>query len=287
MPRGVADHARIRAARGRSVSGLVPRVPAHAVDTLGQFLRAHALGNGTDGVVMGLSGGIDSALVARLARDSLGAEHVLGVLLPDAPFPDPLRKETEAYARGLGIESRTVPIEPIEHAYRTLLPELTERVSLGNVKARIRMIVLYAIARERHRLVVGTGNKSELLLGYFTKYGDGGVDLLPLGDLYKTDVRMIAEQLDLPRAVRERPPTAGLWEGQTDEEELGISYADVDQILYGLEQLRSVEEIATLTGFPLERVRDVANRVARFRHKRRPPPIPKVRLRTIGIDWRE
>jgi NAD+ synthase len=269
------------------VTGLVPRVPAHAVDTIHQFLRAHALGTGSEGVVVGLSGGIDSALVARLARDALGKEHVLGVLLPDAPFPDPLRREIEEYARELGIETRTVPIEPIESAYRAVLPELTDRVSLGNVKARVRMIVLYAIARERHRLVAGTGNKSELLLGYFTKYGDGGVDLLPLGDLYKTDVRAVAKELDLPRAVQERPPTAGLWEGQTDEAELGISYADVDQILYGLEQLRSEAEIAARTGFPVDRVRDVAQRVARFRHKRRPPPIPKLRLRTIGIDWRE
>ena len=269
------------------MSGLVPRVPAHAVDAIGQFLRAHALGNGVDGVVVGLSGGIDSALVARLARDALGAQHVLGVLLPDAPFPDPRLKETEAFARELGIESRTIPIDPVEGAFRALLPELSDRVSLGNAKARIRMTVLYAVARERHRVVAGTGNKSELLLGYFTKYGDGGVDLLPIGDLYKTDVRAIAEELGLPAAIRERPPTAGLWEGQTDEDELGIPYADLDQILYGLEQLRSEEEIATLTGFPLERVRAVAARVIQFRHKRRSPPIPKVRLRTIGIDWRE
>ncbi len=269
------------------MTSLVPRVPAHAVDTIGQFLRAHALGSGADGVVVGLSGGIDSALVARIARDALGADHVLGVLLPDAPFPDPLREETEAYARELGIGSRTIGIEPVERAYRTLLPELTDPVSLGNVKARIRMTVLYAIARERHLLVAGTGNKSELLLGYFTKYGDGGVDLLPIGDLYKTDVRAVAQELALPAAIRERPPTAGLWEGQTDEDELGISYADVDQILYGLEQLRTEEEIATITGFSLERVRSVAERVIEFRHKRRMPPVPKVRLRTIGIDWRE
>ena len=269
------------------MTGLVPRPPPHAVETVAQFLRAHALGGGADGVVVGLSGGIDSALVARLARDALGASHVLGVLLPDASFPDTLREETEAYARDLGIESRTIPIEPIEAAYRKLLPELADRVSLGNVKARIRMIVLYAIARERRRLVAGTGNKSEILLGYFTKYGDGGVDLLPLGDLYKTDIRAIAKELDLPLAIRERPPTAGLWEGQTDEGELGISYAEVDQILYGLEQLRSEEEIASVTGFPVERVREVSERVVRFRHKRRPPPIAKVRLRTIGIDWRE
>jgi len=269
------------------MSRLVPRTPTSAVDTIGQFLRAHALGNGSEGVVVGLSGGIDSALVARLARDALGAEHVLGILLPDAAFPEELLRETEEYARTLGIKWRTIPIETVEAAYRALVPELADPVSLGNVKARIRMTIDYAIAREGHRLVAGTGNKSEILLGYFTKYGDGGVDLLPLGDLYKTDVRAIAEDLQLPAAIRERPPTAGLWEGQTDEGELGMTYADLDQILYGLEQLRSEEEIASLTGFPVDRVRAIEERVMRFRHKRRLPPIPKLRLRTVGIDWRD
>ena len=269
------------------MTGLVPRLPAHATTTIHQFLRAHALSDGNDGLVVGLSGGIDSALVARLARDALGPEHVLGVLLPDARFPTDLRAETEEYGRSLGIETRTLPIDPIERAIARTLPELTDRVALGNVKARVRMIVLYALARERRRLVAGTGNKSELLLGYFTKYGDGGADLLPIGDLYKTEVRALSAELQLPAAVRERAPTAGLWEGQTDESELGISYDDVDQILYGLEQLRSETEIASATGFPVDRVRGIVQRVHRYRHKRRPPPIPKVGLRTVGIDWRD
>jgi len=269
------------------VTGLLPRLPPHATTTIHQFLRAHALAEGCDGLVVGLSGGIDSALVARLARDALGPEHVLGVLLPDARFPNELRLETEAYGRSLGIETRTFLIDPVERAFATLLPELTDRVALGNVKARVRMIVLYSLARERQRLVAGTGNKSEILLGYFTKYGDGGADLLPIGDLYKTELRALAAELGLPAAVRERAPTAGLWEGQTDEGELGISYEDVDQILHGLEQLRSEAEIASLTGFPLARVREIVQRVHRHRHKRRPAPIPKVGLRTVGIDWRD
>jgi NAD+ synthase len=269
------------------MSGLVPRLPSHAEATVHQFLRSHALSGGRNGVVVGLSGGIDSALVARLARDALGPDHVLGVLLPAGGFPPELTAETEEYARALGVASRTVPIEPLLAAFRATLPEVEDRIGLGNVAARVRMVVLYAVARERQFLVCGTGNKSELLLGYYTKYGDGGVDLLPVGDLYKTEVRVLAQQLGLPAAVRERAPTAGLWEGQTDEEELGISYDEVDQILYGLEQVRTPEEIAAITDFPLARVLEVVARVDQNRHKRRPPPIPKVGLRTIGIDWRD
>jgi NAD+ synthase len=269
------------------VTGWVPKVPAHAEATIHQFLRAHALADGARGVVLGLSGGIDSALTARLARDALGADHVFGVLSPDARFPASLLAETVEYARHLGIESRTVPIEAIEQAYRTLLPEMDDRVTVGNTAARIRMSVLYAFARERGLLVAGTGNKSELLLGYFTKYGDGGADLLPIGDLYKTEVRELAATLDLPAEIRERPPTAGLWEGQTDEGELGLPYSQIDQILYGLEQLRAEDEIADAVGLPLPRIREVSERVARSRHKRRSAPVAKVGFRTIGLDWRE
>jgi NAD+ synthase len=269
------------------VSELTPRLPPHAADTILQFLRAHAGPPNGGGVVVGLSGGIDSALTARLARDALGPDRVLGVLLPDPAFPAELREETEAYARSLGLEPRTIVIEPAERAFRGMLPELTDRVEIGNLKARIRMITVYALARRAGRLVVGTGNKSELLVGYFTKWGDGGADLLPIGDLYKTEIRALAAELGLPRAIRDRPPTAGLWEGQTDEGELGIAYDDLDRILVGFERLLSDEEIATRTGLPLTSVRSVGARVRATRHKRRLPPIPKIGLRTVGLDWRE
>lgn len=266
---------------------LVPRLPPHARSTIEQFLRAHALGGGMEGVVLGLSGGIDSALTARLAADAIGPAHVLGLLLPDAAFPPALIAETEEYARALGIESMTIPIDGIEHAFADALPGPTDVVTIGNTKARIRMVVEYTIARRRRRLVAGTGNKSELLLGYFTKYGDGGVDLLPIGDLYKTEVRELAAALHLPEAIRLRPPTAGLWDGQTDEAELGAPYEVVDRILRGLEELRSEAEIVAATGIPADRVRDIARRVEAGRHKRRPAPVAKIGLRTVGIDWRE
>ncbi len=269
------------------MTDLAPRLPAHAARTIAQFLRAHAGGTEANGVVVALSGGIDSAVTARLARDALGPERVFGVLLPGAGYPDALRAETEAYARSLGIASRTIPIGAIEAAYRAALPDLADRVTVGNVTARIRMTALYAIARDRGALVAGTGNKSELLLGYFTKFGDGGVDLLPIGDLYKTQERALAAELDLPAAIRERAPTAGFWEGQSDEAELGFRYEDADRILHGLEELRTEAEIVAATGLPAETVRAVAERVARNRHKRRLPPIPKLGLRTVGLDWRD
>jgi NAD+ synthase len=262
-------------------------LPGHAEGSIHQFLQAHVDDSGSTGIVVGLSGGIDSALVARLARDALGAQRVLGVLLPDRDYPDALLAETQAYARDLGIAARVVPIDPAEAALRSTLPEVTDRLTWGNAKARLRMIVLYSIAREEHRLVVGTGNKSELLLGYFTKYGDGGVDLLPLGDLYKTQVYQLAERLGLPEPIRARAPTAGLYEGQTDEAELGMPYQHVDQVLRGIEELLPADAIVHATGLPEETVRKVEARVLAFRHKRRLPPIPKLSLRTLGLDWRD
>ncbi|HXQ49434.1 MAG TPA: NAD+ synthase [Thermoplasmata archaeon] len=266
---------------------LVPHLPAHAESTIRQFLSAHALPPSAEGVVVGLSGGIDSALCARLAADALGPERVLGVLLPAEGFPDSLLEETVGYAEALGIAHRTVSLVGIVGAFRAALPDVTDRITTGNTVARLRMAVLYALARDQRRLVLGTGNKSELLQGYFTKYGDGGVDLLPIGDLYKTQLRALASDLGLPKALRDRPPSAGFWEGQTDEEELGTSYADLDRVLFGIEQLCRPDEIHERTGIPLEAIHRISERVALTRHKRRLPPVAKIGWRTVGLDWRE
>jgi NAD+ synthase len=266
---------------------LVPRLPAHAEAAIHQFLRAQVKEAGCTGVVVGLSGGVDSALAARLAKDALGAEKVLGLLLPDEPYPASLLEETKSYASSLGITTRVLPIAGVEEAVHRWTPQLTDRLSLGNAKARIRMIALYGVARETNRLVMGTGNKSEILLGYFTKYGDGGVDVAPLGDLYKSQVYELARHLGVPSAILDRAPTAGLYEGQTDEAELGLPYRDLDAVLHGIEELHSIEEIRAQTGLSDEVVRGVEARVSANRHKRRPPPIPKLSLRTVGLDWRD
>ncbi|MHB8352363.1 MAG: NAD+ synthase [Thermoplasmata archaeon] len=266
---------------------LVPRTAPHAPATIATFLGAHLQTSLARGVVLGLSGGIDSAVLARLARDALGAERVLGLLLPDRSYPAELLGETAAYADSLGIPHRTISMEPLAATARQLLPDVTDRVALGNLTARLRMTVLYTVARKKGYLVIGTGNKSELLLGYYTKFGDGAADLLPLGDLYKTEIRQLARELGVPEAIQTRPPSAGFWEGQTDEDELGVTYAVADAVLLGFEELRSIEEIAQAVGVEPALVRALEERVARHRHKRRLPPIPKLRGRTLGIDWRD
>ncbi len=253
---------------------LVPATDPSEPGRIHRFLAREVEAAGATGVVLGLSGGIDSALTARLARDALGPERVLGLLLPDRRYPVALREETVGYARDLGIRSEVIEIAPIEDRVGAALGSGVDRIDQGNIKARIRMLLLYARARPLGRLVLGTGNRSELRLGYFTKHGDGGCDLQPLGHLYKTQVRGLATRLGLPAAIQERAPTAGLWDGQTDEAELGLPYSVLDPILVGLDRGLEVEEIARRTGRPPDEVRTVAARVEKHRHKRLLPPVP-------------
>ncbi|TRM96736.1 NAD(+) synthetase, partial [Sulfolobus sp. E1] len=162
-----------------------------------------------------------------------------------------------------------------------------DRVIIGNIKARTRMILLYAYAQKLNYLVVGTGDKSELLLGYFTKYGDGGVDVLPIGDLYKTQVRMLGRCLGLPERIVTKPSSPALWEGQTAEGEFGVDYDTVDSILYlRFDEMRSEEEISNMLKVPIEVVRKVDKLVKTSQHKRLPPEIFRLSGRAINSDWR-
>ena len=199
-----------------------------------QMLRHAFWESGAEGVVVGVSGGVDSAVAAAVCARALGPESVLALSLPSAvSAPDDLEDAAEL-CRRLGCEHRVVPIEPMLAAYRGLPDYVDSPYLLGNLMARTRMAVLYYYANRDRRLVCGTSNRTEYLLGYFTKWGDGAGDLEPLLHLYKREVYRLARELDLPERILAKPPSAGLWPGQQDEKELGLSYAAVDDALEAL-----------------------------------------------------
>ena len=198
------------------------------IDAISGWIRAQVEEAGAKGVVLGLSGGIDSAVVAALAQRSLG-ENVLGVILPCHSHKED-EEDALRVASHLQLETITIDLTPLYDTLLTVLPPGEKHIA-ANLKPRLRMTVLYYFAGLRNYLVAGTGNKCEIAVGYFTKYGDGGVDLLPLGDLLKSQVREIACKLALPEAIIAKPPSAGLLPGQTDEGELKLTYDELEQAL--------------------------------------------------------
>jgi len=269
------------------VPGLVPHFKEEQVFIIEAFIAHSVRESGRKGVVLGLSGGIDSALVAKLCADAIGPERVLALGLPDGKGGKDL-KDARRYAKSLGIEFRILGIGPIAASMeKRVKASGADLVADGNLRARARMAVMYFVANTEGRVVMGTGNKSEIAIGYFSKYGDAGVDFQPIGDLYKTQVREMARHLGLPDAIVAKTPTAGLWPGQTDEGELGISYDELDRVLLGIELQIEPEAIAEKADVSLERVRHVQALVAASVHKRKMPLIPKLGIRTFGLDWRE
>jgi NAD+ synthase len=264
-----------------------PQLKDYAYDTILEFIRQKVDESGGNGVVVGLSGGIDSALVSRLCVDAVGSEKVLNIFMPTSSSSKADRKDAEDFSREVGAEFKVVEITPAVEGFKMILPSIDRKELLGNVMARCRMVVLMNQANLMGRVVMGTGNKSELLVGYFTKFGDGGVDYLPIGDLYKTEVRELSKRLGISKRLIEKAPSAGLWEGQTDEGELGLSYEKLDQILLGFEMLMDNRETSRETGIDLNIVEMVSRRHLDTVHKRKAPLIPKVGSRTIGLDWRE
>jgi NAD+ synthase len=234
---------------------------------ISQWMRQRVDEASAQGIVVGLSGGVDSAVVAGLARRAVG-ENVLGVLMPchsqpvDAEFA---RLVAEAFT----VKTATVSLGPVYDTFVAALPQGSD-LARANLKPRLRMATLYYIANARNYLVAGTGNKAELMVGYFTKYGDGGVDMLPLGDLYKQQVWDLAREIGVPQPIIDRPPTAGLWPGQTDEGEMGITYAALDAILAALAEEREPDADP-------DDVAKVRHMMAASEHKRALPPICQVR----------
>lgn len=248
------------------------------------FIHSEITRAGFSRAVVGLSGGIDSALSCTLAAEALGAENVLAVRMPyERSSPDSM-EHAQLVIEQLGVQSLTIPITGMVEAMFKRFPE-ANAMRRGNIMARARMIVLYDQSEAFQGLVVGTGNKTEILLGYTTLYGDSACALNPIGDLYKTQVRQMARDLGIPAAIIDKPPSADLWKGQTDEGELGFTYEEVDKLLFLLVDQRFTPEDCIQAGFSETFVRAVVERVRRNHFKRVLPPIAKISNRTVGYDF--
>lgn len=259
--------------------------PARATAILTAFLRSESSRTGRSRLVVGLSGGLDSAVAVSLAVRAQGPEQVLGILMPYRSSSADSLRHARLLARRLGIDTEEIDITPMVDAYFTSAPRAS-RARRGNKMARERMSILYDRSEVRKALVVGTSNKTELLLGYGTVHGDLASALNPIGDLYKTQVRQLAVYLKVPKPIRDKPPSADLWPGQTDEEDLGLTYAEADRLLYWMFDRRASEKELLQSGFARRTVRRIHERVRRSQFKRRMPLIAKVSLRTVGVDFR-
>lgn len=255
-----------------------------AREILTGFIKSEITRVGYNRAVLALSGGIDSVLSTYLAAEALGPENVLAIRLPYKSSSGDSLTHAQMVIEELGIQSLTFPITAMADALIDQFPEMPA-VRKGNIMARCRMIVLYDQSEAFRGLVVGTGNKTEILLGYTTLFGDSACALNPLGDLYKTQVRQLARAMGVPEVIIQKPPTADLWVGQTDEGELGYTYTEVDQLLYLLVDQRYSPDDCISSGFDEKFVRSVVERVRRNHFKRIMPPIAKLSNRTIGYDF--
>ena len=247
-------------------------VVAHLTD----FIERTVEDAGADRAVLGLSGGIDSSAVAYLAVEALGTEALHGLVLPGAVSDEANMSDAERVAEDLGIEYDVVEIDPFVEQLVELFPDIeSDQLAVGNARARTRAVINYFVANHEDALVLGTGNRSEALVGYFTKYGDGAVDCNPLGRLYKQQVRQLGRHLGVPAGIAAKKSTAGLWAGQTDEEELGIDYDTLDAVL-ALHVDGEVSPAATARILDIDRetVERVGTMYRQSAHKRSMPPTP-------------
>ena len=249
------------------------------------FVRDQIHNAGFRKAVVGLSGGVDSAVAAYLSAEALGKENVLAVMMPYKTSSPESRGDAEAVVKELKIRSELVDITAVVD---TLIAaqRINENVRRGNIMARTRMIVLYDCSLRERALVVGTSNKTETMLGYGTLFGDMACALNPLGDLYKTQVWQLAEALKVPGKIIRKNPTADLWQGQTDENELGFTYAEVDRLLYFLVDERRSETELIKMGFSKKFIATIKKKIKQNQFKRRLPLVAKVSQRTVNVDFR-
>ncbi|MDR0523132.1 MAG: NAD+ synthase [Candidatus Methanoplasma sp.] len=255
-------------------NGLAEATPELAGE-IREYISSAVAAAGCKGAVVGISGGLDSAAVTKLCADALGPKRVLNVFMPTSVTPADDYRLTKELSRMWGTEYKITDIQPAVDAFTGMLfSKVPAPLEKGNISARCRMVVLYNRAKKANYLVAGTSNRSELMTGYFTKHGDGASDLAPIAGLYKTQVRQLAAHIGVPREVIDKVPTAGLWEGQTDEGEMGITYRELDLILDGLDRSMGDGEISARSGAPEAKVAEFRARVAKMEHKRVLPPAP-------------
>jgi len=250
-----------------------------------RFIQNEVQKVGFERVVLGLSGGVDSSLVATLASQALGPKNVLAVFMPYKTSDPKSRSDALQVVQQLGIDQLEVDITPQIDAYFERFPDADQR-RRGNKMARERMTILYDQSSAFRALVIGTSNKTELLLGYGTIYGDMASALNPVGDLYKTQVWQLADALGVPTAIVQKAPSADLWSGQSDETELGFAYRMVDQLLYYLVDRRYSKEELVRLGFEAAFIDDIIRRVRDNQYKRRLPVIAKLSSRTVDQEFR-
>jgi len=255
-----------------------------ALDILTGFIKSEVTRIGMSHAVIGLSGGLDSALSCALAVNALGAQNVLAVCMPYKASSEDSLEHAQLLIDQLGVQRKTIEITGMVEPLFKLNPDIN-KLRMGNIMARERMIVLFDQSEAFKGLVIGTSNKTEILLGYSTHYGDSASAMNPIGDLYKTQVRQLARTLNIPAAIIDKPPSADLWEGQTDESELGFTYEQVDKLLYLLVDQRYSAREAVEAGFDEKFVSSVTARMRRNQFKRMQPPIAKVSNRTVGYDF--
>jgi NAD+ synthase len=254
-----------------------------------RFIKDYVEKSGTKGLVLGLSGGIDSCTVTAVSALAIGGNKVLGLFLPEKETYNPKDAEhAELVAKKFGFKTQTVDVTSTLKAFYTSIPifDVTDNMCKGNIKARTRMIYIYYYANKFNMLVCGSSDKSETMMGYFTKWGDVAADISPIMDLYKTQVRKLAQHIGIPKAIVAKPSSPALWPGQLAESELGMKYEQLDLILYGLEHFMRTEEIAKQLNVEKSLVDRVKRRWLSAEHKRRMLLTSKLEYRTIGTDFR-